>query len=217
MDKRNKLLWLALAPALALILIFGPLRPASSASSSQTAESTQQAPATPGTSVPSSPTLWQVLSTLAGTLILGFVGIAALAKLKGRGAAFGSGGPVALRQSVRLSARNAVHAVQFGDRVLLIGENDKGLAVLGEDAEGNAATDEQDIARRDDLPDDDDDGAVPPNLVIPRPAATRQRPPATRPKERATPTAAADQPLTANAMNEFKKLLELARAGARDQ
>jgi flagellar biogenesis protein FliO len=100
-----------------------------------------------------------------------------LRRLRGPAAATRGAALMTLRQTLRLSARQAVHAIEFDDRILLVGESERGLALLESGKAPNRANDEAEIAARAaiaaavDTQVDDDDGATPKNLVIPRPPA----------------------------------------------
>jgi flagellar biogenesis protein FliO len=179
---RGKYPWLVLPVAAALILFLGPLR---------------ARPTQPGKPVAASaPGTLEVLSTLAGVLCLGVVGVMVLARFTRRGRGAGAGGALALRESLRLSGRHALHLVQLEDRILLLGECDGRLAVLDRaQAEPQLAA-EAELAAREAEP--LEDGATPRDLVIPRPAAPMHKRPA-EPKPLGT------------ALADFQRLLAAAR------
>src|SRR5690606_28152510 len=162
---RDKLRWLAVPPALALLLMFGPWRkpaPAASRPAVPLAESVQDS-VKPAPAVPA-PDLTQVVCTVAGICLFGGAIVVGLARVQRRRAAGGAGGPIALRQSMRLSAKHAVHAVQFDDRILLLGESDGALVVRHTAADPDAEARARTAAH-----DPDDDGAVLKGMVLPRP------------------------------------------------
>jgi flagellar biogenesis protein FliO len=197
--------WL-LPPAAALLLLLGPLSmqaaPKSGAAdhtpttdkaadkvADKPAEKAGDEPAVrPGgrasaPALPRTPDLWQLTTTLVGVLLLGGVGIFMLRRMrdgKARRPA-GSGSVASLRQVLRLG-KHAVYAIEFDDRLLLVGDTDRGLTLLhqGRTAE---KSDEAIVAARAEI---DDDGAVPRNLAIPRPATpprTLPRPPLPTPRQ----------------------------------
>ena len=126
--------WLLLPPAIALILFMGPLRniglPSTeglaqeiqTAGDPQTTEEpgTMQDPQGVGQGIVPMPDAWQVASTLLGILLLGGIGIMLLARLR-RGRSPKSGDLMTLCQSLRLSQRHSLHAVQFDHNLLLLG------------------------------------------------------------------------------------------------
>src|SRR6185436_4345900 len=79
--------------------------------------------------LPRTPDLVQVGSTLVGVLLLGGVGLIVLRRLR-RGPTPGGSGIIALRQSLRLSPRQVVHALEFEGRLLLVGEGERGVQLL---------------------------------------------------------------------------------------
>src|SRR5262245_17596194 len=107
---RDKMRWLAVPPALALLLMFGPWRDRSSRSVESPATTTADpqaagAPATktttrPGIASAPLPDLTQVACTVAGVCLLGVAVVIALAR--GRRRPRGSGTIFTLRQSLRL-------------------------------------------------------------------------------------------------------------------
>lgn len=204
-----------LPPAVALLLVLGPMAmqngsqpPARGAAdtgagpapAAATAAERTEAPAESRRSptLPKAPDPWQIGSTLVGILLLGGAGLVVLRQLRRNPAARGDA-VVGLRQTLRLSARQAVHALEFEGRMLLVGEGERGLQLLHAGALPEHAADELEIANRSSPTDDEDDGAVPKNLVIPRPdpAAAAARP-ASRPATpgRAPARAQAGQPQT---------------------
>lgn len=216
MTKNRK--WLVLPPAVALLLVLGPLSMKPSAAAERSAETPAAAPVVRPTAgpqqpaadrgvpaLPRTPDLWQIGSTLLGVLLLGGVAVAVLRRLRQGPAATGSGA-VSLRQTLRLSNKQAVHALEFEGKLLLVGETERGLQLLIAHTPPTAADDEAAVAAvaarlRDEL---DDDGAVPKNLVLPRPQRTAApaRPTPTPTKARASTDAAAKNPFS-----DFRALL----------
>lgn len=167
---RDKLRWLAVPPALALLLMFGPWRTASPRPLERVAtgvEANKDGPVRPplvNAPAVATPDLTQVLCTVLGVCLLGAAVVLGLARARTR--APGNGAVIVLRQSVRLSNRHSMHAVEFADRLLLVGECDGSLRVLhaGDDAEAPATTRAAGAADE-----SDDGGAVLKDMVIPRP------------------------------------------------
>jgi len=188
--------WLLLPPAAALLLVLGPLsmQPTAKAdpgADPQPAIDAQPRPALapdpgqqpasdqprPRLALPQTPDLWQIASTLVGLLLLGGAGLFVLRRLQ-RGSKSGSAGIVTLRQTVRLSPKQALHAIEFEGRLLLVGESDRGVTLVQAGQTGDAALDESTIAARSTVDTSspvgpgtvgEAEGAVPKNLVIPRP------------------------------------------------
>ncbi len=211
--------WLLLPPAVALLMILGPLSmqggPTNGAASSTPPPSTSE-PATPESApavadrvagrtapaVPRTPDLWQMGSALIAVLLLGAAGVMLLRKLRGGAVPVRGSAPlITLRQTLRLSARQAVHAIEFDDRILLIGEHERGLALL-EGGRTIDRSDESEVAQRGLTSFDaiEEDGAVPKNLVIPRPP---------RPTAPTRPAPAAAAATNRNqGLNDFRALLQ---------
>ncbi|MBK8979742.1 MAG: flagellar biosynthetic protein FliO [Planctomycetes bacterium] len=211
--------WLWAAPALAVLLVLGtwdpparggppdsavraepPANPVAPGTATATAPRQQLA----GAGLPRFPSLWEVGLALAGVLLAGGVAVWVLARVRNPTATAGRArdgrGPIALRQSLRLSAKNTVHAVEFDGRVLLIGESEHGTALLAaSDAEREAAA----VAER-------DDGAEPRDLLIPRPARAAARRAAPAP-DRRHPEAQPAQ------LAHFEELLSAARGAPRTE
>jgi hypothetical protein len=167
--------WLLLPPAAALLLLLGPLAMQPPAVPVDTAPAGGQdaASATLGSH------LWPAAGAVLGVLVLGAGVLVALRRPRGGGApAPGAAAPIVLRQTLRLSARQAVHAIEFGGRVLLVGEHERGLVLLGAGGATEPSLDEG-RARTGPLraagAEDDDQGAVPKDLVIPRPPVAAAR------------------------------------------
>lgn len=199
---QSKFKWLFLPPAIALVLFLGPLqsgagagtKPVTEAAAAQDTRSTSgnrngtvgRPGTTPvqGSAIPEMPGGWQVMSTLVGVLLLGGVGLALFKRAK---SATGprEGEFVSVRQSVRLSQRHTVHALEFDGAVLLVGECEGNLSVIQQGgAVPDRARDEAEIRSR---YDEEDEGAVPRDMVIPRPdAATRRALPTAPDTDRAT-------------------------------
>jgi flagellar biogenesis protein FliO len=206
--------WLLVPPAVALLLILGPLsmRGADAAPDATAAPVTTPA-AAPATApegrnsratppaAPRTPDLWQMSSALIGVLLLGAGGIFVLRRLRGGAAPTGTSTLATLRQTIRLGQKQALHAIEFDDRILLVGETERGLTLLDRGRLPNAIADEAEVLGRTAAATaDDDDGAVPRNLVIPRPA----NPPARTLARAAAATA------TQQRLNDFRNLLQKA-------
>ncbi len=211
--------WLWIPPAVALLLVLGPLSmqggttagaatkgalPATSAPDDR-APATNDAATLAARSVPSlprTPDLWQITSALVGVLLLGVGGLFAVRKLRGGATPVRGATPlVTLRQTLRLSTRQAVHAIEFDDRILLIGEHERGLSLLESGRLPDRAADEAEVlARSVATPAVDDEGAVPKNLVIPRPPLT--------PAQRATRAAARPAAKADVDLEDFRSLLQ---------
>ncbi len=160
--------WLFLAPAFALALFLGPLQRteakegAGAPKPDQETNNTQPAKKEPSIATPST---WQITTTLLGVLMLGAAGIIVFAKLRNT-ASGQSQGIITLRQSLRLSGKQALYAVQFDDKLMLLGECDGLLQVLSHTADQSASSDEAEILSRT----EEDEGAVPRDMVLPRPS-----------------------------------------------
>jgi flagellar biogenesis protein FliO len=175
--------WFLIPPAIAALLILGSLSMQGGTPSAKP-EPRSTAPAGAGVALegdlqkgrgapalPRTPDLWQMSSALLGVLLLGVGGIVLLRRLRN-----GPGAPrgqtlVTLRQTLRLSPRQAIHAVEFDDRILLVGDSDKGLVLLESGKLPERVADEAEVIARTAATADvvADDGAVPKNLIIPRP------------------------------------------------
>jgi flagellar biogenesis protein FliO len=175
----------ALIPGVAALLILGPLsmqggsgaaggKPVSPTPASSPDQDSQRPKR--AALVPKSPDLLQMFSALAGVLLLGAGGLYALRRLRGGSSSSNGTALVTLRQTLRLSAGHAVYVVEFDDRILLLGKHERGLALL---ASGSSPerTDEAEVSARAPVPavEPGDDGAVPRDLVIPRPEASAPR------------------------------------------
>ncbi len=185
--------WLLIPPAIAAMLIMGTLsmQSGSDQKGAPSAPPTAVEPANPAptnrrepTALPRAPDLWQMGSALTGVLLLGIGAVLLLRRLRGPSRAPRGANLMALRQTLRLSTRQAVHAIEFDDRILLIGETDRGIALLDSGKLPERAADEAEVQRRAassphsqsvDVVAGDDDGAVPKDLVIPRPAQPQPR------------------------------------------
>lgn len=191
--------WLVIPPVIAVMLILGPLSMGGASGSSDArdaAPATVDAPqasrtgtatrnttgegaeegargarSAAGSLVPKTPGMWQMSSALVGVLLLGVGALVLLKRLRGGASPRGNQTLATLRQTVRLSAKQALHAVEFDNRILLIGEGDKGLTLLERANLPDQAADEAEVLGRavDAVADDEDDGATPRNLLIPRP------------------------------------------------
>ena len=222
----NNRKWLLLPPAVALLIVLGPLSMRGSDERSQATQEPVATPvvaapeAAPSTStpkakqnplpVPRTPDLWQVASTLIGVLVLGGATVALLRRMR-TAPATGNTGAVTLRQTLRLAPNKTLHAVEFDGRLLLLGASEKGIALLhAGGSTADAAADEATIAMRSQLVvdiEDEDEGATPKNLVIPRPEKPAQK----LPTPPSTPAPAATEKPSRDLLNDFRALL--AKAG----
>lgn len=216
--------WFLIPPAVAALLILGTLSMQSGADAAgdkrPPANDAPRAAAAGNTNptgapnrreaapLPRTPDLTQMVSALAGVLVLGIGGAVLLRRLRGPVRAPRGASLLSLRQTLRLSQRQAVHAIEFDDRILLVGESERGLTLLDGSGLPERAADEAEVAGRathtaPPLADDGDDGAVPKNLVIPRPAnpLPRRRP------AQLTPRSAEPAPV---GLADFRNLLQKA-------
>ena len=213
--------WLLIPPVVAALLVLGPLSMGGNAQPQDTdappdaaAPATERTPARakgelPGSLVPRTPDMWSMSSALVGVLLLGGGVLLVVKKLRGGATPTGGGPLVTLRQTVRLAPKHAMHAVEFDGRILLVGETDKGLTLIERGQLPDAVDDEAAVLARD-RADDDDDGAVPRNLVIPRPEQAPRRAPS-RPRSPSPAEATANKADQAIArLNDFRSLLEKA-------
>jgi flagellar biogenesis protein FliO len=226
MHMRSKYAWLLLPPILALIVFLGPLQnlngdTSSPSSSSPAGNKTHNsalasAPAgalagtrpasarraSVGAGVPQLPNFWQISSTLVGVLLLGVVFLGLMRKLK-ENSRVTQGSPLVLRQSLRLSAKHHVHAVQYEDKILVLGTCENNVSVLCTGEDPSVAEDEARLAER-----EREEGAVPRDMILPRPdKKTRQLP-----KKPTVPTDVAQE--AARKLANFRNLLQRARAKA---
>ena len=222
----NNRKWLLLPPAVALLIVLGPLSMrtntarATDVPQAEVAEAQPLPDALPAATqspkgktnalpVPRTPDLWQVTSTLIGVLLLGGATLMVLRRMR-TAPATGSTGAVTLRQTLRLAPNKTLHAVEFDGRLLLLGASEKGLQLLhAGGAAADAAADEATIAARSQaavaIEEDEDEGATPKNLVIPRPPKPQQKLP--------TPPAVANekaQPSGRDLIADFRTLLSKA-------
>ena len=222
----NNRKWLLLPPAVALLIVLGPLSMrtntarATDVPQAEVAEAQPLPEALPAATqspkgktnalpVPRTPDLWQVTSTLIGVLLLGGATLMVLRSMR-TAPATGSTGAVTLRQTLRLAPNKTLHAVEFDGRLLLVGASEKGLQLLhAGGAAADAAADEATIAARSQaavaIEEDEDEGATPKNLVIPRPPKPQQKLP--------TPPAVANekaQPSGRDLIADFRTLLSKA-------
>lgn len=232
--------WLLIPPAVALLLILGPMsmsggdqsgtNPASQPGNSQPAQPTNPVSsngpaasnssdpaagtlkqrAVPGSLVPRTPDMWKMASAMVGVLLLGAGALVVVKRMRGGATPQGKTALATLRQTVRLTAKQSLHAIEFDNRILLIGESEKGLSLIDRGSLPEAADDEATVLARQQLEqeEDDDDGAVPRNLLIPRPAAKPNAPrKQTQPAQAATPSKA---DVAIAKLNDFRTLLEKA-------
>jgi flagellar biogenesis protein FliO len=146
---QTKILWLLIPPVLALLVFLGPLGGSGAAiATAATDPSTRLRP-------PPTPDLWQVASSLLGVLLIGAVAVMLIAKLRGsraRARPGAAGELLTLRQSLRISARQHLHAVEFDGRVLLLGECENNVTLVTSTGDPDARADEHAITgRRDEL------------------------------------------------------------------
>ena len=224
--------WLLIPPAVAVLLILGPMSMGGSGDETGSATPETQPAASqpaaavpagrppaaaaegvkprsaPGSLVPRTPDMWKMTSAFVGVLLLGVGGLMVLKKLRGGATPQGKASLATLRQTVRLTTKQSLHAVEFDNRILLIGESEKGLALLDRGSLPEAVDDEAIVLARQQLEDEADDGAVPRNMIIPRPD--------TPPRVARTPAAPANavNPSKADVaiakLNDFRTLLEKA-------
>ena len=208
--------WLLLPPAIALMLFLGPLR-------APDQETATDPVTTTGAATPQMPDFVAIASTTIGVLLLGAIGVILYGRMTQRSRPATSD-LISVRQTMRLSGRHAVHVVQFDERLLLVGESEGKLNVLDSVRDPQSSRDEETLAQRLDLVlEDEDEGAVPRNLVIPRPEPERTPAAAPAPapsgkkvvkrvKRRKPVTAGATAETGVGAMD-FQALLKLARKG----
>ncbi len=204
--------WLLVPPAVAALLLLGTLSMQDGPSRAAVEPAATPAPAPKAASklpaAPRTPDLWQIASGLLTVLLLGGGGLVALRRFR-NGAAPTSGSKlVTLRQTLRVSPRLTVHAFEFDERILLVGDSEKGLALLDSGRLPERVADEAEVAARAAQAEADDEGAVPKDLVIPRPNPA----PALRlPKPPVNPAPATDsKPARSNLMADFRSLLQQA-------
>ncbi len=203
---RSKYAWLLLPPILALIVFLGPLQNLGN-DTSPAKTSTNASPAMARRGDVGSqlhlPSFWQISSTLVGVLLLGVVFLGLIRKLKENSRST-PGSPLVLRQSLRLSAKHHVHAVQYEDQILVLGACDNSISVLCTGEDPNVAEDEATILDRD----EEDGGAVPRDMILPRPDKQRRK----LPKKPAAPPGLAKD--TAGKLANFRTLLKRGRTRA---
>lgn len=193
--------WLLIPPVVAAMLVLGPLSMRSDGDPSETTRAAAEpAPAEPAPrraddkprrgersanapTLPRTPDMWQMTSALIGVLLLGGGGLLLLKKLRGGASPRGGQTLATLRQTIRLSAKQAVHAIEFDNRILLVGEGDKGLSLIDRGSLPESVEDEAVVLRRAleqataaeqaeaEKDEEDEAGATPRNLLIPRPTA----------------------------------------------
>jgi flagellar biogenesis protein FliO len=195
--------WFLIPPAIAALLILGTLsmdgsgQPANAQERSQNPQPERTERAATSTvqpvegdarkrpsALPKTPDTWQLISALTGVLLLGIGGVLVLKRLRHGPTAKPAQALVGLRQTLRLSAKQALHVVEFDDRLLLVGDSDKGLVLvesgkLPERAADEAAILARALAAATTANEEEDEGAVPKDLVLPRPPQPPLRKPAT--------------------------------------
>lgn len=240
--------WLLIPPAVALLLILGPMSMGGGSSSdpNQSPASAQPAATIPtsgqpastrigggqpngtqpngsgpngnattpngsdkaiGSLVPRTPDMWKMASAFVGVMLLGVGALIVLKRLRGGATPSGSTALATLRQTIRLTTKQSLHAIEFDNRIILVGETDKGLSLIDRGSLPDAESDEATVLARQEE-EADDDGAVPRNLVIPRPVKKSNRAP------KQPSVAPAQEPSKADAaiqkLNDFRTLLEKA-------
>lgn len=194
--------WFLVPPAVAAMLVLGSLSmgEGSKPVAKPTAAVADQeaAAATPAVGTrreplagPKAPDLGQMVAALAAVLGLGVAGVYVLRQLRGPARATGGATLLTLRQSLRLSPKQTLHAIEFDERIVLVGETERGLTLIDGGRLPERIADENEVVGRapgrslDVVADDHDDGAVPKDLVIPRPPAAAPRRAPTPPQTRA--------------------------------
>jgi flagellar biogenesis protein FliO len=170
--------------------------------------SPRKARTVPGSLVPRAPDMWKMSSALVGVILLGGAVLLVVKKLKRGTLPRGVASLATLRQTVRLSSKQALHAIEFDQRILLVGENDKGLTLLDRGRLPDAAEDEATVLSRQQLEEEQEDGAVPRNLIIPRPPTAQQATQASPNQSSFNSQKKADQAIAK--LNDFRTLLDKA-------
>ncbi|MFT4514854.1 MAG: flagellar biogenesis protein FliO [Planctomycetota bacterium] len=228
--------WLLIPPAVAVLLILGPMAMGDSGDKTGSTNTSQPALGQPaaaqpaaagpaarepkptgsrlkpravaGSLVPRAPDMWKMASALIGVLLLGAGGIIVLKKMRGGATPQGKTTLATLRQTVRLTTKQALHAIEFDNRILLIGETDKGLTLIDRGSLPEVVNDEATVLARQHQEQEDDDGAVPRNLLIPRPDVPTRMARATAASANAAAPSKADAAIAK--LNDFRTLLEKA-------
>lgn len=197
MDK-SKWKWLLAPPALAIVLILGPL---GGRADDRTASAPQRPAAVErpaSAAAPRMPGALQLVSSLVGVLLLGGAAVMLIARL--RQGPRGEGGHVRLRQALRLPGKASLCVVEFDGRILLVSVADGAAAsVLATARDGEAGSEME--AEMPEPAEPEDDGAVPRDLLQPRPRRTH-KPPRSKGKS------------VAAELEDFRKLLRKARVHA---
>lgn len=174
----SKWKWLLLPPAVAVVLLLGPLRgpedkhQATATGTPATVPADATNAGAPKSTAPAVPDAFAVGSALIGVLLLGGAALALFSRLRGGHAAGDK--IVSLRQSLRLSPRHRLHVVELDTRLLLVGECDGNLCVLDRGDAPEAAADERTLRARAADEESLDEGATPRDLVLtPQPARRR--------------------------------------------
>ena len=165
--------WLLVPPALALILFLGPLRGSSGAPNpaSNPPPAAEEVTQQPGSGIPPMPGMDQLISTLLGVLILGSIGIVVFARMR-KPKITGTSTLVEHRQSLRITPKHHVHVLEFDSQLFLVGTSEAGVNVLKISESLEDGADEMEIAHREN---EEDEGAVPKDLIIPRPPARKAK------------------------------------------
>lgn len=153
----SRMKWLLAGPLLAALITIGPsLAPKGGGAAAEVAPAI---------------TPLKLLITLAGVLALAAAALVIWRRMAIAKGVAGSGShrTLRVRETLRLSARNRLHLVSAGDRLLLVGEGEKGISLLQVD--GEEARDEDElpaIAPRVRTPKvaPEDEGAVPRDMIL---------------------------------------------------
>lgn len=221
--------WLLIPPAVAILLILGPMsmsgdnKSTPSKPASVQPSSVQPTTSTPagnqaiakkaadeasiGKLVPRTPNMWKMSGAFVGVLLLGVGALMVLKRMRGGAVPKGSTSLATLRQTVRLTTKQSLHAIEFDNRILLIGESEKGLSLIDRGNLPDAASDEAQVLARH-QEEEDDEGAVPRNLIIPRPENPPQRKPTAPAVNPAVAPTKADAAVAK--LNDFRTLLQKA-------
>ena len=214
MQRQSRYLWLILPPILAAAFLLGPWGPGQTE-----AIAPAQLPQEASSRVPPTPDIWQIASALVGVLVLGISSVVLIAKFKN-----GSmpskppreGSLISLRQSLRLSAKQRVHAIEFQSNLLLLAECDGNITILQNTSRSAAETDEWAVRSRD--LDEATEKEVPRKTTArPVKRSPKQRVPATKKKvatrqvKRPRPATTSLDSVTASELADFKRLLQQTR------
>lgn len=197
--------WL-LPPAAALCLILGSLTMSNGGSGKADADKADAPVTTPvasaaeknlAASMPKMPDMWQLGSSLVGVVLLGGAVIYFARRVQKTSPGHGNQS-VALRQTLRLTAKQTLHVVEFDNRLLLVGASDAGVVLVDQAPTADPADDEAAVLARAEA-EAEDEGAVPKDLLIPRPERPTQTRLPTPPGQKRAP-----------ALGDFRALLQKA-------